>query len=343
MSYPNYSVEDFVTDAYFISWVKSPNDESDSFWNSWLTQYPHKKADVYKARDIILMLDIKEDLPAEGKFLETWEKIATRIDAKSVTSDISFTPKREVQKRRFFWYHQVAAGLLAVVLSLGGYSVYQKFKTTVIQTSYGESRTFFLPDSTKVTLNANSSLHYIKSDFQHHGREVWLDGEAFFSVVRKTSNENFKVHTKELEVEVLGTRFDVNSRRGKTKVVLEEGKVKVDMNRSLVQQHLVMSPGDFVEVSKNAKSIHRKLVNPDQYFSWRNNKLEFNGTTLREIGNLIEDNYGYQVVFVDEKLTDKKFTGNSSSDDLQELTQKLSRVFDLKITQEENVIMIDRK
>lgn len=343
MSYSNYNVEDFVADENFIRWIKCPDDESHSFWSAWLTQHPNKRADVYMARDIILMLDIKENSPAEGKFLETWEKIAARTDEKSVASIIDLETERSFRKMKVLWFHRVAAGLIAVLLAFGGYTVYQNFNTIAIHTAYGESRTFFLPDSTKVTLNSNSGVRYIKRDFKNHRREVWLDGEAFFSVAHKTNNENFKVHTKELEIEVLGTRFDVNSRRGKTKVVLEEGSVKIDMNRSSMQQHLVMSPGDFVEVSKNSKNIYKKLVNPDLYLSWRNNKLEFNSTTLREIGNLIEDNYGYRVVFGDEKLGEKKFTGTSSSDDLQELMQKLSRVFELKITQEENVIMINRK
>jgi ferric-dicitrate binding protein FerR (iron transport regulator) len=161
--------------------------------------------------------------------------------------------------------------------------------------------------------------------------------------VHKSTNENFKVHTNELEVEVLGTRFDVNSRRGMTKVILEEGKVKLDMNRSQVHDPLVMKPGDFVEVSKKSNSVKRKSVDPDEYLSWRNNMLEFNSTSLKEIANLIEDNYGYQVVFRDQQLAERKFTGSSSSDDLQELTQKLSKLFDLKITQEGNVITIDRQ
>jgi ferric-dicitrate binding protein FerR (iron transport regulator) len=135
----------------------------------------------------------------------------------------------------------------------------------------------------------------------------------------------------------------VNSRRGKTKVILEEGKVKLDMNRSLVQDPLFMKPGDFVEVSKKSKSINRRSVDPDEFLAWRNNRLEFNSTSLQEIGNLIEDNYGYKVVFADENLNQRKFTGTSSADDLQELTEKLSKLFELKITQDGNVITIERQ
>jgi transmembrane sensor len=344
MQYSNYSSEDFVTNEYFIRWVKSPDDETNAFWNSWISQHPNKKNELYKAREIVLLLDIKENKVREGKFLETWEKISGRIEEKAGQASINIAYDEEVSPtRKIHWYYKIAAVLLVGVLAFWGYTTYNNAQTVLIQTAYGESRTLFLPDSTKVTLNANSSIRYSKKDLQEHKREVWLDGEAFFSVVHKSTNENFKVHTNELEVEVLGTRFDVNSRRGMTKVILEEGKVKLDMNRSQVHDPLVMKPGDFVEVSKKSNSVKRKSVDPDEYLSWRNNMLEFNSTSLKEIANLIEDNYGYQVVFRDQQLAERKFTGSSSSDDLQELTQKLSKLFDLKITQEGNVITIDRQ
>jgi transmembrane sensor len=342
MTYSNYSTEDFVTDEYFIQWVKSPDEESNSFWNAWLTQHPEKKSEAQKAREIILLLDFKAKTPREGKFLETWEGIVARTEEKETARVIALAADT-TRKNNIRWYYRAAAAVLVGLLAFGGYSIYQKSMITVIRTAYGESRTLFLPDSTKITLNANSLVRFSAADFENHQREVYLDGEAFFSVVHKSTNENFKVHTSELEVEVLGTRFDVNSRRGSTKVVLEEGKVKLDMNRSDLQQKLVMKPGEYVEVSKVSKVVQRRTVNTNEYLSWRNNVLEFNGTALREIANLIEDVYGYRVVFADETLAERKFTGSSSSDSLYELTQKLSKVFELKITQEENVIMIDRQ
>jgi transmembrane sensor len=344
MPYSQYSIENFVTDEDFIRWVKYPDEINNAFWNSWISQHPHKRANVYKAREIILLLDIRENLPDEGKFLETWERIAEQTDDKQDPSMISFlSPQYHFKQRKIRWYHSFAATLVIALFAIGGYSLYQKLNTVVIRTAYGESRSLFLPDGTKVMLNVNSSLQYTKNNFQDNKREVWLEGEAFFTVVHKSNNENFKVHTNELEVEVLGTRFDVHSRRGKTKVVLEEGKVKLDMTRSAAQQQLVMHPGDFVAISKDSKIIQQKLVNPKEYLAWRNNRFEFNGTSLREIGSLIEDNYGYQVVFVDEKLGERKFTGSSAADNLQELTQKLSTLFELRITQERNVITIDKQ
>jgi len=340
MRYDHYRVEDFVTDEYFIRWVKSPDAQSSAFWNSWSSQHPDKKEVIHRAKEIVQMLDIREIAPEEGKFLEVWEKVIERTDAKEPDT-LSIYPDEIEGRKKISWVYKIAAAIAVTALAYIGFSLYEFQNNILITTSFGESRTLFLPDSTKVTLNANSSLRYTENTFNKDDREVWLDGEAFFAVVHKPDNRNFKVHTSELEVEVLGTKFDVNSRRGKTKVILEEGRVKLDMNRSKVGLPLVMQPGDFVEVSIASKTINRRSVDPQEYLAWRNNRLHFSSTPLKEIADLIEDNYGYEVVFADPEIAERKFTGSTSSEDLQELTTKLSRLFGLKISQEGNTISID--
>jgi transmembrane sensor len=344
MPYSNYTVEDFVADEYFIKWVKAPNEESNAFWNAWISQNPHHKALIQQARDILFLLEFKEKKAPEGKFLEVWENIsrATEGKGKGMARSLTWAEDRKtVHRHSHKWFYKAAAAVIFFSLSLWGYSVYKNSSTITIATGYGESRTLFLPDSTKVTLNANSKLRYKQIDFTSNHREVWLDGQAFFAVTHKSNNENFKVHTLELQVEVLGTRFDVNSRRGKTKVILEEGKVKLDIDRqNEKRQTVVMKPGDLVEVAANSRKINRQVVDADDYLAWRNNRIEFTSSSLREIGQWIEDNYGYQVIFSDEELKERKFTGSSSNDDIQELLQKLSKVFGLDIKHEGNQIII---
>src|SRR5690606_7395186 len=159
----------------------------------------------------------------------------------------------------------------------------------------------------------------------------------------KKDNRNFLVLTPELQVEVLGTRFNVNSRRGKSRVVLEEGKVKLDIPLDDTSSGLVMEPGEMVEYSREDRNLSKKKVNTDSYSSWRNNQLVFVSTSLEEIASTLEDNYGYHVVFRDEKLKDERFTGSGSVDDLQGLFIKLNILFELNIHQEGNKLIIEKK
>lgn len=336
MNYSNYTVEDFVTDESFIQWVKNPGDASNAFWSAWLSQNPAKVPLITEAKQIVLMLHFKETHAPEGKFLEIWERISEADSAKVV--DISPAPIDTDRPGYFRVWYRVAAALLVVAIAFA-YIRLTGPKTIIIQTAFGESRALFLPDSTKVTLNANSTLRYT-SDFNRESREVWLDGEGFFAVERKKDNRNFLVHTDELQVEVLGTRFNVSTRRGKSMVALEEGKVKIGVTEGEKSSEVIMEPGDLVEVSGDTKQIEKKRVDVSNYSSWRMNKLFFVSASLEEIAQVLEDNYGFKVIVKDESLKGQRFTGSSSVDNPDELIEKLNKVFGLNIQRRGNDLVI---
>ena len=354
MDYTQFNIEDFVTDEYFIQWVKAPTEESNGFWLSWLSNHPDKRPGVERAREIILLLDIEEKNPPEGKFLDIWEGIIRANNShkfpehpRGHLSHDKYLPASEEEKHTAGirkWRKLKQAAVIAFLL-LSSFLVYRYVNhvgMTTIQTAYGESNTFFLPDSTKVTLNYNSRLKYARDWMNGDIREVWLSGEAFFSVVHQSDHQKFRVNTNELQVEVLGTQFNVNSRRGHTRVVLDEGKVRLKMEDKMRQPaRMDMLPGDFVVYSGKSKNFTKKVVNPKDYTSWRNNKLTFTATPFSEIGQLLEDNYGLKVEFATPGLQHKKFTGSSAADNPDELFEKLTLLFDLTIVREKNRVIFE--
>jgi transmembrane sensor len=336
MNYSNYTVEDFVTDESFIQWVKNPGDESNAFWNAWLSQNPEKGSLIKEAKQIVLMLHFRQTHAPEGKFLEIWERISEPDGGKVV--DISLASVATSRPDNFRIWYKVAAAILVGAIAFT-YVLLTGPRTIIVQTAFGEARALFLPDSTKVTINGNSILRYT-SDFNRESREVWLDGEAFFAVERKKDNRNFLVHTDELLVEVLGTRFNVSTRRGKSRVALEEGKVKIGIADGETSSEIVMEPGDLVEVSGDTKQIEKKRVDVSNYSSWRMNKLFFVSTSIEEIVQVLEDNYGFKVMVKDESLKSQRFTGSSSVDNPDELIEKLNKVFGLNIQRRGNDLVI---
>ena len=213
----------------------------------------------------------------------------------------------------------------------------------VYSTAYGETQHILLPDSSSVVLNANSTLT-ISSDWpdesqpaENQMREVWLEGEAFFDVKKMANPTRFIVHTTDLKVEVLGTRFDVNSRQEKTRVVLDEGKVNL-LTRN--QPELVMKQAELVELSKEHARFQKKLVNPESYISWRHDELIFEATPITEIIDILTYNYGYQVVIRDNTVSQEMiFTGNAPANDITLLLEMLSETFDISISQQEKKIV----
>lgn len=338
MDYSKFEVEDFVTDEYFMKWVKRPDAESVAFWNAWLSKNPGSADRIRAAREIVLHLDFKPNIPPEGKFLEVWDKIV-KAESSDLRPQLTSHPKLDHPKARERKLLYLAAAAV-VLLGVCTYAIVSLSQRTIeISTAYGESRTLFLPDSSKVTLNSNSKVSYSTSLLSKANREVFLEGEAYFSVVHKEDDEKFVVHTGELNVEVLGTKFNVNSRRGNTKVILQEGKVKLNMIGDDQNKDLIMTPGEYVEFTQKGE-LTRKTVDANNYLEWRNNRLVFVGTPLTEIAQLLEDNYGYEVTFESDSVRYRKFTGSSSSVEIEELLEKLARVYNLEVQRNGNKIVL---
>jgi ferric-dicitrate binding protein FerR (iron transport regulator) len=200
-----------------------------------------------------------------------------------------------------------------------------------IVTGYGETRKVSLPDGSLVSLNANSTIRFSKAWEKDKVREVWIQGEAFFSVVKKqgaASLVKFVVHTRDLDVEVLGTRFNVAERRQQTQVVLEAGKVRLKLNKAeaagKLPPVLYMDPGQLVEYSTAGRRLAKKTIKPTLYTSWKDGKLIFEDTPLAQVAAIIEQTYGLKVVVEDKSLYRETITGTLRSDNVDLLLESLS-------------------
>ena len=149
-------------------------------------------------------------------------------------------------RRSFFFTRKVAAAVL--LLMAVGWSIYQWSSPKMLHaaTTNGEIRKIDLPDGSIVTLNENSIIHYPTDWSKGETRKVKLEGEAYFEIEKKVStNAKFQVITKDLMVEVFGTVFNVNTRHKATKVYLEEGIVKVNLeNKNSCLLYTSPSPRD---------------------------------------------------------------------------------------------------
>jgi transmembrane sensor len=203
---------------------------------------------------------------------------------------------------------------------------------TIYSTSYGEKKTIVLSDSSQIIMNSNSVLR-LNNNFNSKNREVFLTGEAYFDIQKKmpgNRNSMFVVHANDVLVEVLGTRFNVNTRRNKTMVVLESGKVQLNLNKNEADS-LIMQPGEFVAYTSENKNLERKFVDPEIYSSWRNNILVFEEATIQQIAQTIEDHFGYTVILDDEELMRKMYKGTFPTDNVEVLLESLSKSFDLQV------------
>ena len=202
------------------------------------------------------------------------------------------------------------------------------------------TKNILLEDGSEVTLNANSTLKVPKDLTTDQFREVWLEGEGFFSIAKKPNHVRFLVHANNVSVEVLGTKFNVNNRRGNTEVVLTEGSVRLtsDLPRK-DNAVLYMKPGDMVSLSSRDTTFKRKVVVPEKYSAWQSNKLVFEDTPLFEVAQKLEDYYGVQIVIQDKTIADRQLTGTLPNNDLGIVLKSLSASHNLSIQREEDQII----
>jgi ferric-dicitrate binding protein FerR (iron transport regulator) len=294
MPYQTFTVEDFCKDPYFIRWVTAPTHESNLFWQAFIADYPHKATDIQTAIDYVKSIQFYEIEPSDNDLARLKQRIWADIDR----------PVRVVQwYRRPYW---AAAATVLLVASVGlGWWAYQTNAHPTYQTAYGKIQEIKLADGSRVTLNANSTLDLGGNLADAAVREVWLKGEAYFSIAKR-NGAKFIVHTSQADVEVLGTEFNVNTRREQTNVVLHEGKVQLTTAN---QPTVVMKPGDMATVVPKSQAIQVKKVQPALYEAWKESYIVLDGKSLPEIITTIEDTFGVTIRLEDTLLMDKQLSG----------------------------------
>ena len=186
----------------------------------------------------------------------------------------------------------------------------------VIRTGYGEIKTIILPDSSVVTLNANSSMRMPEQWSDADGRQVWLEGEAYFQVQKRPSTvEKFVVHTRQVDVEVLGTRFNVNTRRERAVVSLEEGKVRLSVHgtdKAVLEKKagMILRPGQVVVIGADEKASINVDKDVATRSGWTKHAFHFDSTSLGDIAAIVEDTYGYKMEVEDPAMLRVAISGD---------------------------------
>ncbi|WP_316840005.1 FecR family protein [Pedobacter gandavensis] len=161
-----------------------------------------------------------------------------------------------------------------------------------IETPKGGQYQVFLPDGTKVWLNAASKLTYPVS-FVNRERTVELIGEAYFEVAKDAAHP-FKVKSIGQEIEVLGTHFNVNAYPDETAVrtSLMEGSVKVSSGSG---NGTLLKPGQ--QSTLIGKSIQVEEVNLEEVLDWKNGNFIFNDEDLKSILRKVSRWYDVEIVY----------------------------------------------
>lgn len=163
-----------------------------------------------------------------------------------------------------------------------------------------------LSDGSRVWLNSVTELRYPVS-FNGPERKVELSGEAYFEVTPDSARP-FIVMTEDVGIKVYGTEFNVNTyRTGCVQTTLVEGEVGVRVHTT--GQETLLRPEQLAEYTAADRQIRVKEVDSYHYIAWKEGEFVFQGETIEEIMERLARWYDVEVVYADEAVRRKRFTG----------------------------------
>jgi transmembrane sensor len=223
------------------------------------------------------------------------------------------------------------AAVIAVLLA--GSFFYLSTLSESFTTDYAENKSISLPDTSEVILNADSELAFSKNEWNTN-RNVDLKGEAFFKVAK---GQKFTVATDQGLVTVLGTQFNVETRKDYFEVTCFEGLVSVTINGKETQ----LPAGNSLLMLNGKSSMLKVAVNGKP--SWLSNESSFRSIPLNYVLDELQRQYDIKITTKNIN-TSQLFSGSFSNENLELALKSISVPLQIKFNLDGNkVLFYDEK
>jgi ferric-dicitrate binding protein FerR (iron transport regulator) len=308
---------ELILGGSFREFVEGTNPESTQIWNEWIAVHPERKEALDTAVNVLKTLMNKrknEIIVDKNGSLSKLMKIINEEKPGSAWT-ISFLNS--------IWFKIAAVSLLIIGLSLL-WNVFRNHNIQIRELAYneiivplGEKAQIILSDGSHVWINSASKLRYPVM-FGETSRDVTLEGEAFFDVVKK-HGKTFVVNTRDVKVNVLGTAFNVKCYPGdeKTQTIVVRGEVKVeDIHGD--QKAIIIKPNEMATIQNRImpdqttsplNSITVRKVDPVSLVSWKDQLLVFNGESFEDLAIKMERWFNVRIKIENMELKTERYSG----------------------------------
>ena len=294
-------------------------DEIDSL-ASWIRESPENRARAQHIYDICFA----------AKMHSAGDRFNTENALAKVHAEMSARRGRNIMAV----IRNVAAALLIPVVAAASIFFFKvanrpdnhQVQMIEVSTVTGMVSQFQLPDGSKVWMNANSTLRY-PSVFDGATRDVELDGEAFFDVAHDKTHP-FSVHTAQMDIQVTGTRFNVDAYNlpdRNPRAWLEEGGINLSWKNSSGEQQLVpVVPGQCAELGMETRTVSIASADIGGAAAWKDGGFSFMDTSLEEALRQIGNRFHVSFVIANKALMTRKYTGDLREETLSGILQNFS-------------------
>ncbi|MBN2597466.1 MAG: FecR family protein [Marinifilaceae bacterium] len=231
-----------------------------------------------------------------------------------------------------------------IISNLNGKLSYTSNEDVALQTIYntvtvpvGGEYQLTLSDGTKVMLNSESEIKF-PVQFNQNKRKVWIEGEVFFDVAHN-KNKPFLVDVKDVEIEVLGTEFNVEAYNDQKSVVttLVRGSVKLSKG----QESVIIKPDQQAFIFDEGEQFAVKNVTAENYALWKDGVFYFEEADLGTIMQKLERWYGIKVFYMNQTIKMKRFSVEVKRyEEIKDVLNMLARTNKVHFEIKENVITV---
>ncbi len=296
--YLNYKASDFALDETFIDWIKNPASKYRFFWESWCHDYPSREEETNKARIMVLALQFDQKDTAADEIEKSWQQLKE--------GKVNKKKEKGSGNKGIFRMAAILALAISFTFILNKPDVAPpiiKYTEEIVKKEAlaGQKLSLYLPDGSRVKLNAESYIEYPK-EFASNIREVKLWGEAFFEV-EKDPDRPFRVRIGDVTTEVLGTAFNVNyyPDSPQIQIALAEGSIRISGTND-EKEGIVLTQGEILTINKNDRDFKVSKYDEEEILGWKEGVLHFDKISFEEAISRMERWYG--VTFnITEKTT----------------------------------------
>ena len=272
---------------------------------------------------------------------KAFENFRNRVESQK---EIQSTSRRGFSLSALWRY----AAVVAIIIAVGCISYWQgevnvkdTFADISVEAPLGSKTKLYLPDGTLVWLNAGSRMTYSQG-FGVDNRKVELEGEGYFEVKR---NEKipFFVKTKDLQLQVLGTKFNFRDYPEDHEVVVSLLEGKVGLNNLLREEkEAVLSPDERAVLNKANGFLTVESVTASNASQWTDGYLFFDEELLSDIAKELERSYNVKIHIANDSLKTFRFYGNfvRREQNIQEVLEALASTEKMQYKIEESNITI---
>ena len=272
---------------------------------------------------------------------KAFENFRNRVESQK---EIQSTSRRGFSLSALWRY----AAVVAIIIAVGCISYWQgevnvkdTFADISVEAPLGSKTKLYLPDGTLVWLNAGSRMTYSQG-FGVDNRKVELAGEGYFEVKR---NEKipFFVKTKDLQLQVLGTKFNFRDYPEDHEVVVSLLEGKVGLNNLLREEkEAVLSPDERAVLNKANGLLTVESVTASNASQWTDGYLFFDEELLPDIAKELERSYNVKIHIANDSLKTFRFYGNfvRREQNIQEVLEALASTEKMQYKIEERNITI---